>query len=139
MAPHVVKGIYGNDETGDLGEIKEEIKPKTLNIIEGMESEFNIIHEGMVQVVNGPLGTGHALQGASLPIAAKTGTAETFAVNPRTEKVDEVINSTIVGFAPYDDPQIAVSVVIPHITDDKDGTNTAILKQVVNAYAETRK
>lgn len=139
VAPHVVKGIYGNDETGDLGEIKEEIKPKTLNIIEGMESEFNIIHEGMVQVVNGPMGTGHALQGASLPIAAKTGTAETFAVNPRTEKVDEVINSTIVGFAPYDDPQIAVSVVIPHITDDKDGTNTAILKQVVNAYAETRK
>ena len=138
VAPHVVKGIYGNNETGDLGEMKEEIKPKTLNIIEGMENEFDIIHQGMVQVVNGPMGTGHALQGANLPIAAKTGTAETFAVNTQTEKVEEVINSTIVGFAPYDDPQIAVSVVIPKIKDDKDGTNAAILKQVVNAYAETK-
>ncbi len=132
VAPHVVKGIYGNDEKGDLGELKEEIKPKTMNIIEGYDNEFDIIHEGMVQVVNGPLGTGHALQGAALPIAAKTGTAETFAGGK------SVINSTIVGFAPYDNPEIAVSVVIPQITDDKDGVNTAILKQVVNAYAETK-
>lgn len=138
VSPHVVKGIYGNNETGDLGEMKEEIKPKTLGMIEGMDNEFQIIHDGMVQVVNGPMGTGHALQGASLPIAAKTGTAETFAVNKKTDKVESVINSTIVGFAPYDDPQIAVSVVIPQIKDDNDGANAAILRQVVNAYAENQ-
>lgn len=137
VAPHVVKGVYGNDNSGNLGEVKKEIKPKTLNKIEGKDAEFDIIQEGMVQVVNGAMGTGHALQGANLPIAAKTGTAETFAVNPDTKKVEEVINSTIVGFAPYDNPQIAVSVVIPQIKDDKDGLNTAILKQIVNAYAET--
>ncbi|MGX7023341.1 penicillin-binding transpeptidase domain-containing protein [Vagococcus hydrophili] len=137
VAPHVVKGVYGNDNSGNLGEVKKEIKPKTLNKIEGKESEFDIIHQGMVQVVNGPMGTAHGAQGASLPIAAKTGTAETFAVNPTNNNVETVINSTIVGFAPYDNPQIAVSVVLPKIKDDKDATNVAILKQVVNAYAET--
>lgn len=132
IAPHVVKGIYGNNNSGNLGKAKKELEPKSLNKIEGQDAEFEIIHQGMVQVVNGPMGTGHALQGANLPIAAKTGTAETFAGG------QEVINSTIVGYAPYDAPEIAVSVVIPQIKDDNEGTNTAILREVVNAYAETK-
>ena len=136
VAPHVVKGIYGNTETGELGDVIEEIKPKTLSVIENRESEFDIIQDGMYQVVNGGMGTGRALQGANLSIAAKTGTAETFAVDANTGETVEVINSTIVGYAPYDDPQIAVSVVLPQLKDEKDAMNTTILKQIVNAYSE---
>lgn len=131
VAPHVVKGVYGNNDTGSLGEVKKPIETKVLNKIEGQDAEFELIKQGMYQVVNGPMGTGHALQGASLPIAAKTGTAETFAGG------QEVINSTIVGYAPYDNPQIAVSVILPHIKDDDNGANTAVLREVVNAYAES--
>lgn len=137
VAPHVVKGIYGTNDNGELGDMKKEVDPKILSKIEGKQTEFDIIHQGMRQVVTGPMGTGHALQGASYDIAAKTGTAETFAVNSNG-KVVEVINSTIVGFAPYEDPKIAVSVVIPQITDDDDGTNAIVLREVVNAYYETQ-
>ncbi|APB31476.1 penicillin-binding transpeptidase domain-containing protein [Vagococcus teuberi] len=135
-APHVVKGIYGNGDNGDLGKEKELIEPKVMNKIEGKENEFEIIQEGMYQVVNGSMGTGTVLQGASLPIAAKTGTAETFAVDPKTNKTISVINSTIVGYAPYNDPKVAVSVMIPQISDDDMATNRLILKEVINAYNE---
>lgn len=138
VAPHVVKGIYGNNETGDLGELKEEIAPKVLNTIDGKSAEFDIIQSGMYQVVYGGQGTGRALQGTNLEVAAKTGTAETYAVNANG-KVESVINSTIVGFAPYDNPEIAVSIVLPHLKDEKENMNTTIMKQIVNAYAETRK
>lgn len=135
-APHVVKGIYGNSSNGELGKEKELIQPKVMNKIEGKENEFEIIQNGMYKVVNGSMGTGTALQGASLPIAAKTGTAETFAVDPKTNKAVSVINSTIVGYAPYDDPKVAVSVMIPQIADDDMATNRLILKEVINAYNE---
>ncbi len=130
VAPHVVKGVYGNNESGELGKVIKPVEPKVLNTIKGQDEGFEIIKKGMYQVVNGPIGTAQSLQSASLPIAAKTGTAETFAGG------QEVINSTIVGYAPYDNPQIAVSVILPHIKDDAGGVNTAILGQVVNAYAE---
>ncbi len=135
-APHVVKGIYGNSDNGELGDEKELIQPKVMSKIEGRENEFEIIQEGMYQVVNGSMGTGTVLQGASLPIAAKTGTAETFAVDPQTNKTISVINSTIVGYAPYNDPKVAVSVMIPQISDDNMATNRLILKEVINAYNE---
>ncbi|MGO2082468.1 peptidoglycan D,D-transpeptidase FtsI family protein [Vagococcus sp.] len=135
VAPHIVKGVYDTDETGELGKAKEELQPKIMNKIEGRQSEFDIIHNGMVGVVNGPMGTGHALQGASYPIAAKTGTAETAAVGPRNNKVINLVNSSIVGYAPYNQPKIAVSVVLPHLTDDLYGANAAILRDVVNSYA----
>ena len=135
-APRVVKGIYGNSSNGELGKEKELMQPKVMSKIEGREKEFEIIQEGMYQVVNGPMGTGTSLQGASLPIAAKTGTAETFAVDPKSNKSVSVINSTIVGYAPYNDPKVAVSVMIPQISDDDMGTNRIILKEVINAYNE---
>jgi penicillin-binding protein 2B len=31
VQPHVVEGIYGNDENGALGKILKEIEPKVLN------------------------------------------------------------------------------------------------------------
>lgn len=137
VAPHVVKGVYGNNDSGELGKLKRGIEPKILNKIEGRDSEFEIIQQGMSQVVYGPMGTGHALQGAKYDILAKTGTAETFAVDPKTNQVVPLINSTIVGYAPGADPQVAVSVVVPQLRNDSSGINTTLLREVINAYYDS--
>jgi penicillin-binding protein 2 len=51
-----------------------------------------------------------ALRGYTLPIAGKTGTAEFF--GPRDSKGNLPTHALFVGYAPYDDPQIAVAVVV---------------------------
>lgn len=58
--------------------------------------------EAMRQSVTMPSGTAHALVKAAVSCAVKTGTAE---LNPRT-----LVNGWMVGFAPYDHPQIAFCV-----------------------------
>lgn len=130
VAPHVVEGVYGNDEKGNLGELKEKVEPKVKSKIEGRQSEFDIIQQGLYQVVYGGSGTGRALQGSNYTVAAKTGTAETYVGNT------PVVNSTLVGYAPFDNPKVAISIVLPKITDESNGLNTAIGTQIFNAFYE---
>lgn len=136
IAPHIVKGIYGTDSDGNLGEVEKMVEPKLLNHID-YPNEFDIIQQGFYEVVNGTdyRRTGRSLQDAKYTIAAKTGTAETFAVNesdPSNPHV--VVNSTLVGYAPAEDPKVSVVVVLPQLTDEKDGLNTGIAKEIFNAY-----
>ena len=86
----------------------------------------------MVSVVNSPQGTG---TGAAIPgvtVAGKTGTAQT-----GTGKTDD----WFVAFAPAENPQIAVSVVLPNQGGSNDYTGGAvaapIAKAVIEAYLAT--
>lgn len=51
----------------------------------------------------------------NLPVsaAAKTGTAESFLVNAQGDSFDSP-NSVLISYAPYDQPEIAISCAIPH-------------------------
>lgn len=53
MQPHVVEGIYGNDENGALGKILKEIEPKVLNKVNISEDQIGILQQGFYNVVNG--------------------------------------------------------------------------------------
>lgn len=64
---------------------------------------LDIVREGLREVVLS--GTGQILKSVPVPVAAKTGTAEVFAGGKN-------LNSLLVAFAPYDNPEIAISVVI---------------------------
>ena len=59
------------------------------------------VAEAMLGVVQS--GTGSAASVSGVQVAGKTGTAETSS---------EHTNSTFIGFAPYDNPTVAISVVI---------------------------
>lgn len=136
IAPHIVRGIYGTDSEGNLGALEEIVEPRVLNQINRPE-EFSIIQQGFYQVVNGTdyRRTGRALQDAKYTIAAKTGTAETFAFNESDPNNPyQVVNSTLVGYAPADQPKVSVVVVLPQLLDEKDGMNTLIAKELFNTY-----
>ena len=53
-------------------------------------------------------GTGYEAQVSGVKVAGKTGTGETSGENA---------NSTFIGFAPYDTPTVAISVVLENYYD----------------------
>lgn len=134
ISPHVVKGIYGNNESGGLGKLQQEITGKKLDQVNITADQMGIIKQGFYQAVHGSdaYTTAKDLASAKLDPAAKTGTAETVAENG-----ESTINSTIVAYAPYDNPQIAISVMLPNLDEEHDDTNKAIAKDIINAFADT--
>ena len=73
------------------------------------KENFDIVIDGMFDVVE--KGTARIAKVNNLKIAGKTGTIENFTVinNERKQLTD---HSTFIGFAPIDNPQIAISVFI---------------------------
>jgi len=83
------------------------------------EDTANELTEAMKDVVNEGTGTAAALSGVD--VAGKTGTAEI----PDVERCDGLPNQAwFVGFAPADDPQIAVAATV-ECTDGQGGTVAA--------------
>ena len=98
IKPHFVKKI-DNDILNSF-----ERKYTSIN-----EENFDIVINGMFDVVE--KGTARIAKVNNLKIAGKTGTIENFTIinNERKQLTD---HSTFIGFAPIDNPQIAISVFI---------------------------
>ncbi|MBE3556769.1 MAG: hypothetical protein IMW91_06855 [Firmicutes bacterium] len=106
LAPHVAAALQPPGGTH-----RTAIAPKVLNKIAVNDSYLALIREGMVGVTQ-PGGTAvSAFVGTPYKVAAKTGTAETGAAGD---------NSVFIGFAPADNPQVVVAVLVP-----KAGTHGA--------------
>ncbi|MBI2039126.1 MAG: hypothetical protein HYT22_02525 [Candidatus Niyogibacteria bacterium] len=72
---------------------------KTMNI---SKDAFFAVKEGMLAAVRG--GTASALSGLGVSVAGKTGTAEV--------GFGKIVNSWFIGFLPYENPQLALAVVL---------------------------
>ena len=132
VAPHLVEGIYANDKNGGLGDLIEKKETKVLNQVNISEENMKLIKEGFYQVVHGGSGftTGRTIsQGESVPISAKTGTAETFVNNGQ-----QAINTNVVAYAPSDNPKIAVAVVFPHNTNLSSTVSHSVTRDIINLY-----
>lgn len=116
--PHLVKGILVSEE--DRIE-KFDFNSKKLNI---SERTLNIIKTGMERVVSSPDGTASLIKLPDLPIAGKTGTSQ----NPFGKN-----HAVFVGYAPVDDPQIAIAVLVENV--GYGSTFAApIARDVIDAY-----
>ena len=77
-----------------------------------------VIQEGMEMTVNGPGGTARAISvGAPYRMAGKTGTAQVvnrsaFAVNPKSLPMHRRHRALFIGYAPAENPAIAVAVMV---------------------------
>jgi penicillin-binding protein A len=139
VQPHLVKEIHEpNYDSDELGPIFREIKPTILNRVDMKEEWVKRVQEGFRQVVNEPGGTGYGLiTNKQYKIAGKTGTAQALydgplPIHPMTWNV------TFVGYAPYDNPEIAISVVVPWSTTDKTHPNLEIANEVFKAYFDLK-
>lgn len=102
MKPHLVKSVDGVD-----GKNIEKFTPEVLSEVLD-KSVSNQIKDMMVSVVND--GTGKEAYHSGYKIAGKTGTAQ---FNIKEGKN----NAWFVGFAPYDDPKVAIAVIIPNVSE----------------------
>lgn len=132
LAPHIVEGIYDNNDKGGLGELIQAIDTKEINKVNISESDMAILHQGFYQVSHGtsPLTTGRVFSdGATVSISGKTGTAESYVAGGQ-----EANNTNAVAYAPTENPQIAVAVVFPHNTNLTKNVGPAIARDIINLY-----
>lgn len=118
--PHVVKRITTSD-----GALVREIEPRIIKQTIS-ESTSALIRQYCKGVVDN--GTGKTARPAGYSIGGKTGTAE---MGSR-DKQDYVVS--FMGFAPADDPQIAVYVVVdrPNTSDQDDAKHaTRIVRSIL--------
>lgn len=107
-----VRGSNANDE----GPVLKTFNPTVLNNVSISDDEWQQVHDGFYDVFNthdqstDRYGTGWDAYHELEPKAAgKTGTAETFIDG------NDVFNQTYLGYAPYDDPDMAFSVIFPNM------------------------
>ena len=132
LAPHIVEGVYGNNDQGGLGSLVQETATKELNKVNISESDMAILQQGFYQVSHGTsaLTTGRAFSnGAAVSISGKTGTAESYVNGGQKAN-----NTNAVAYAPTENPQIAVAVVFPHNTNLTNGVGPSIARDIINLY-----
>ncbi|MDN5709125.1 MAG: penicillin-binding protein 2 [Planococcus sp. (in: firmicutes)] len=145
MQPHVVKEIRKASPDGEtLGPIETIIEPKIMNRVNNTQEEIDRVKEGMRNVYIGSSGSARA-QFSDTPYTAagKTGTAEAIFYD-RDHPLHNTLNVNIahVGFAPYENPEIAYAVVIPYVTTDPTKvpkTNNEIARAAADKYFELKK
>ncbi|HFI0165153.1 TPA: penicillin-binding protein PBP2B [Streptococcus suis] len=136
ISPHLVEGIYGNNAQGGLGELIETVSGKEMNQVNISAEEMSLLRQGFYQVVNGSgrFNTGSAIgRGAAVTISAKTGRAETYTTTASGDVVTAV-NTNVVAYAPSDNPQIAVAVVLPNLTNQSSTSTNTITQEIINLY-----
>jgi penicillin-binding protein A len=113
--PYIVERVVGHD-----GSIVSRTRPTTLGRAIKPETASELT-QMMVSVVQA--GTGTAAQIPGIQVAGKTGTAET--------GVNHVYTAWFVSFAPADDPQVAVAVVLEKQLNGFGGAVSAPIAKAV--------
>jgi len=98
VQPQVVKGIVKN------GELTEEMPPVFLKELPASSENLEVVRQGMRQAVTTPGNPPAILNSLRVAAAAKTGTAQTGKAN--------VYHNWVVVFAPYEDPEIVLTLMV---------------------------
>lgn len=98
--PHLVDSIEGGDQFNLLSKFKEKY-----SAIDIPDSVFHVVHDGMQKVVDG--GTGAGAKVPDITICGKTGTVENY-----YRGVKQPNHAFFCGFAPRDNPKIAIMCVV---------------------------
>ena len=121
-------------------QIVKEIVDDNKNVLETFETEIvadnfisqkslKVVQEGMRQTVLSSSGSAPSLQVLPVALAAKTGTAETGTGN--------TYHNWIVVYGPYEDPDIAMIVLIEHVSSF-EGMTQRVVREVLGYYYENK-
>jgi penicillin-binding protein 2 len=107
--------------------VVEEIEPTVVREISVAAADLAFVTDTLEAVTTLPYGTGTAaFAGFGVPVAGKSGTAETGSPDP---------HAWFPAFAPADDPTISVATVLPNIPLGTGGSDAApLVRQVMAAH-----
>ena len=104
-------------------EKKTTFKPVLTNTVELQDSTWDAIHHGMRLVITSGTAAG-TFNGFDISVAGKSGTAQ--------ENKLRSNHTVFVAYAPYEEPEIAMSVLIPY--GDSTGYSAEIIKDFTAFY-----
>jgi penicillin-binding protein A len=132
MQPHLLKEIREpSANPNKLGKLLYRFEPNVMNKIEMKQSDINVVQKGFYEVMHGSNGTASWIfKDKEYNPAGKTGTAE-------VDKETGLVNKTLIGYAPYENPEVAFAVVIPNIREGY--TNNEIGEGILDAYFSLKK
>ncbi len=112
--PYVVDEI-----TSPMGKVLKKYEPEVRGKVNVSAEVLAQIRDALKGVVNEEGGTAYFLKASNLRIAGKTGTAQVAKLIRRTKNISSIAynyrdHAWFAGFAPYDDPRIAVVVLVEH-------------------------
>jgi len=116
VQPSLVKKIENQN-----GEVKEEFFPKFINNVKIKPSTLESIRVALRDVVNSRRGTGRRSRLKDIIVSGKTGTSQVvkLEVTESSESEDKIPlrfrdHAWFVAFAPYENPEVGVAVIIEH-------------------------
>lgn len=122
----MVRPFHVEKIVSPTGEVIKQLEPELIKKVEVSPETFRIVKEGMRRVVLD--GTGKLANIEGLEVAGKTGTAQ----NPQGEN-----HAWFVGFAPYPNPEICITVFVEH---GGDGSQAAapIASKIIQKYFQLK-
>ncbi|MGR5939438.1 penicillin-binding transpeptidase domain-containing protein [Bacillus pacificus] len=146
MKPQIVQEVREQTSQKDeIGKVVHAVEPIVLNKIDMKEEYINQVKEGFRKVFQEGDGTGaRAFQKHLINQQVKQEQHRRYTVEKvileemKKGERRECYNLTLAGYAPYDNPEVAFSVVVPWVMNDKSGINSDIGKEVLDAYFELK-
>ncbi|MEC3606006.1 penicillin-binding protein 2 [Bacillus glycinifermentans] len=141
MKPQIVKEIREPDSKKGIGAVTQAVQPEVLNKIDMSETYLKEVQEGFRRVMTKGTAAGQFASAKYKP-AGKTGTAESYYDGPDKSKTGtKTYNTTLVAYAPYDNPEVAISVVVPWPYNDysrRYSITNEIGRKVLDKYFELK-
>lgn len=138
VRPHIVKEVRESNASKDaLGPVIESFDTDILNRVVMDDSYIALVQEGFKRVVSEGTASTH-WGNNQYKVAAKTGTAqnEFFADG----NIQSTYNLSLVGYAPYDEPEVAFAIIIPRTGtgNDQNGIHHEIGNRIIEKYFELK-
>lgn len=137
ISPHYMKSIY---KTGS--DLKTELysyQTKTLGLVNAKTEYINRVQQGLKEVMES--GTGYGYVSLSYNPYGKTGTSQSFIDTDNDGNIDtETISSAFGAYMLYNDKNISLIVLSPHVSDTKTSytsmVNQRITRKISDLYFE---
>ncbi len=134
VTPHLMMSV--EDEDGKILKKPELKEPASLTI---SQKTFEIVRAGMLDAIESAGGTAHGSRSPFFKMAGKTGTAQVISDEGKGHAygINTGDHAWFVVYAPYEDPRIAVSVIVEH---GGFGASAAapIAKAVIEKYMQLK-
>jgi cell division protein FtsI/penicillin-binding protein 2 len=141
VQPHLLNEVREpSNRSPEMGKLIYKKETNVLNKVEATEEQIEHVQKGFYRVFHGEDGTANLFKDAEYNAAGKSGTAEAFYKGPEMEEAKSTYNTSLIGYAPFENPEIAFSTVVPwsHQTIDPY-INKTISKRVMDTYFELKK
>ncbi|MFH0740038.1 MAG: penicillin-binding protein 2 [bacterium] len=126
IEPHLAKGFLASTSTQPIDFVPKITRENFIST-----STLEIVRAGMRQTVTSPAGNAFSLNSLPVAIAAKTGTAQSYGKA-------EIYNNWIGAFAPYENPEILLVVMIEEVPGLR-GSAQQTAKSILNWYFSPKK